>query len=100
MVSNNSIFSLLGKLIGKDRQYGLILKSNLFDGDFYTSRYVDVQINGFHPLTHFLKSGGVEGRWPNPLFHSDYYLSSYPEVREAGINPLVHYVLEGDAQGY
>jgi hypothetical protein len=53
-----------------------------------------------NPLAHFLESGAMRGRRPNPLFDTAWYLQQYPGVAESGMNPLEHYLEVGAAKGY
>lgn len=75
------------------------LRSGLFDAEWYLAQHPDVAAAGIDPLDHFIASGGIEGRDPNPLFDSDWYLAQYPEVASARLNPLVDYVLYGVQAG-
>ena len=77
------------------RDLSLIRKSGLFDERWYLSQYPDVQKAGVDPLMHYLQSGAIEGRDPNPYFDSDWYLRNNPDVAAAGINPLRHYLHNG-----
>src|SRR5947209_3162421 len=81
------------------RERAAIVAAKLFDHRWYLSQYPDVRAAGIDPLTHYLISGGFEGRDPNPLFDSDWYLAQNPEVAAAGINPLTHYLHQGAAMG-
>jgi len=81
------------------RERTAVIASKLFDNDWYLSQYPDVRAGGIDPLTHYLSSGGFEGRDPNPLFDSDWYLLQNPEVATTRINPLVHYLVQGAAEG-
>jgi hypothetical protein len=53
-----------------------------------------------NPLAHFLESGALQGRRPNPLFDTAWYLQRYPDAAESGMNPLEHYLEVGAAKGY
>jgi GT2 family glycosyltransferase len=71
----------------------LILRSGLFERDWYLSRYPDVRASGMDPSLHYLQYGASEGRDPGPQFNSTLYLSQHPDVAAAAVNPLVHYAL-------
>lgn len=75
-----------------------LLKSGLFDQEFYLREYPDVRAAQVSPLRHYLEYGWREGRDPSPLFSSERYLEKNPDVASAKINPLVHYVLYGRAE--
>lgn len=70
-----------------------------FDAAFYLQAYVDVAEAGQDPLEHFLITGWLEGRDPNPRFSVRDYLETYPDIAAAGVNPFVHYVSAGRAEG-
>ena len=53
-----------------------------------------------NPLAHFLESGAMQGRRPNPLFDTAWYLKQYPDVAESGMNPLEHFLEGGAAKGH
>ncbi|MHC1727996.1 MAG: hypothetical protein AB9866_18670 [Syntrophobacteraceae bacterium] len=76
-----------------------IMRSGLFDGEFYLRRYLDVALGGIDPLAHFLISGAGEARDPGPHFNTGYYLETNRDVAEAGINPLIHYIQCGMREG-
>lgn len=76
-----------------------IVKSGLFDRNWYLQCYPDVAAEGADPVAHYLRHGAIEGRDPNPCFSSAWYLSNYPDVAERGINPLYHYIRFGAAEG-
>ena len=92
---------LLKKLSKQERvlrnQREIILKSGLFDKDFYLRTYPDVAARKFDPICHYLLFGARELRNPNPSFNTGRYLDRYPDVRndKKNINPLIHYILYG-----
>lgn len=70
-----------------------------FDAAFYLQANGDVAEAGQDPLEHFLITGWLEGRDPNPRFSVRDYLETYPDIAAAGVNPFVHYVRAGRAEG-
>lgn len=70
-----------------------------FDAAFYLQTYGDVAEAGQDPLDHFLMTGWLEGRDPNPRFSVRDYLETYPDIAAAGVNPFAHYVTAGRAEG-
>lgn len=76
-----------------------LLESGLFDPEYYTNHYPDLQAAGVDPLTHYLDFGAYEGRNPSPKFDTKYYFASNPDVSGSGMNPLLHYVLFGKKEG-
>lgn len=81
------------------RDKDLVLKSGLFDGQWYLTRNQDVAQAGVDSVQHYLLSGGLEGRDPSSLFDGSWYLRQNPDVTDAGINPLIHYLRWGKAEG-
>jgi hypothetical protein len=77
----------------------LIVRSGLFDRDWYLARYPDVRSAGVDPVLHYLDWGATEGRDPSSLFDTEWYASGNPDVRRAGLNPLVHYLRYGQREG-
>lgn len=79
--------------------YELIVRSGLFDSDYYRLRYKDIAEAGVDPLSHFLSHGARERRDPHPLFWTSWYVERRPDVVAAGINPLAHFIRYGEAEG-
>ncbi len=77
----------------------LVRGSGLFDDVWYLNKYPDIADAEVHPLAHYMRSGALEGRWPNPYFDSGYYFATHPELRRLKINPLVHYITRGAHEG-
>ena len=90
MHPRNLVKGLVG---GQSRK--LILKSGLFDVEWYRKRYPDVQQAGIDPIEHYLQFGASEGRNPTPLFDSRWYLTHNPDIAATGENPLVHFIVHG-----
>jgi hypothetical protein len=76
-----------------------LIKSGLFDPDWYLREYLDVTQSGRAPIEHYLEEGYLHGYRPNPLFDTRWYLERYEDVRRSGINPLIHYLIKGAAEG-
>jgi hypothetical protein len=84
----------------KQRRLGrLLIRSGLFDAQWYTRKYPEAANNGRAPIDHYLDEGYLLGFRPNPLFDSRWYLERYEDVRRAGVNPLVHYLQNGYREG-
>jgi GT2 family glycosyltransferase len=77
------------------QRFGHGIPQELLDPKWYQARYPDVAARGLHPLGHYLRYGGFEGRDPNPHFDSAWYLETNPDVAASGLNPLVHFVRYG-----
>jgi hypothetical protein len=73
--------------------------SGLFDSDWYLARNPNVAASAMDPLEHYMRSGALEGRDPNPLFDSNWYRNANPDVAASGMNPLCHYLRSGAMQG-
>jgi GT2 family glycosyltransferase len=85
-------------IVGGGAQREVILRSKLFDVEWYLQKYRDVAEAGLDPITHYIEYGAREGRNPNPLFDTAWYLSYYPDVAAAGANPLAHYAEYGSRE--
>ena len=81
------------------RNYKLLARSPLFDGEWYLSQNTDVKEAGVDPALHFLLSGGAEGRQPGPLFDTNFYLAANPNVAGLKENPLIHFMRWGARDG-
>lgn len=73
----------------------MIVKSGLFDAEWYLARNPDVGAAGVDPARHFLSWGGADRRDPGPQFSSGAYLDLHPDVAATGVNPLVHFLKSG-----
>ena len=78
------------------KAYRIIKNQNLFDEEFYLSKYKKVKDSGMDPLIHYLFFGYLEGKKPFKNFDGAYYSYHY-DVKS---NPLVHYALEGKDKNY
>ena len=82
-----------------NRCASVLLKSGLFDPEYYLRRNPDVVAAGIDPVEHYLCHGAGEMRDPGPHFSTKRYLQRYPGVAESGLNPLYHFIVLGYAQG-
>lgn len=80
-------------------EYAAVVRSGIFDADWYLERNPEVPRSHADALTHFMEIGWREGRDPSPHFSSSFYLRHYPDVRAAERNPLAHYVTVGWTEG-
>lgn len=78
---------------------GMILKSPLFDPQWYLRTYPEVGRSGLDPAWHYLWVGSKAGYNPGPAFDAQAYLTKYREVAEADMNPLIHYETYGRRAG-
>ncbi|MBX9914935.1 MAG: glycoside hydrolase family 99-like domain-containing protein [Pseudomonadaceae bacterium] len=76
-----------------------LMRSGLFDAEYYLATYPDVAAAGIDPLKHFLGGGWAEGRNPAEFFSTKAYLERYADVRISGVNPLLHYLKHGYREG-
>lgn len=73
-----------------ERDVEVILRTRLFDADYYLAVYPDVGAAGIDPLLHYVEHGAAEGRWPNAYFDTRSYRDEHQD-RDDRINPLAHY---------
>lgn len=78
------------------KYYDEIVKSGLFDAEFYSNTYSDVSGD---ELTHYLSKGHKQGKLPSLEFDTDSYLRAYNDVGYSGVNPVLHYVAYGKKEG-
>ena len=64
-------------------------------GNWYRSRYPDVEASGMSAVEHYLRYGAALGRDPGRHFETLYYLELNPEVADGPLNPLLHHVMHG-----
>jgi glycosyltransferase involved in cell wall biosynthesis len=79
--------------------YHIIKQADIFDREFYCTRFPDVFLNGYDPLVHFVQSGAAERRDPHPDFGIRRYVARNPAAGLPGVNPLVHYIQNGKKEG-
>ena len=72
---------------------------NHFDGNFYRSKYPDVDRNDIDPLKHYCIFGWREGRDPKADFSTTTYLDLYRDELDKNINPFWHYIVTGRKEG-
>ncbi|WP_282410721.1 glycoside hydrolase family 99-like domain-containing protein [Pseudomonas sp. PS02303] len=76
-----------------------IRASSLFDIDYYSANYPDVQAAGMAPEAHYFLYGWKEHRNPSVEFNTAQYLIDNPDVQRVGVNPLYHYLKWGKKEG-
>ncbi|MCK0508427.1 radical SAM protein [Aromatoleum anaerobium] len=69
-----------------------VLRTELFDPQYYLEAYPDIRNAGIDPLTHFIDHGAWEGRNPCRYFDMSYYLDQYPELAKNRSHPLADYI--------
>lgn len=79
--------------------YDRILKSGLFDKNFYLKAYPHVEKSGMDPLVHYLFYGASEYKLPSPTFNLKRYLQEHPEIDKNNLNPLIHYI-DNNEEGF
>lgn len=80
-----------------DPGYRRIKNSGLFDANYYSAQYSDIDAATTDPLVHYMARGWQEDRHPNPLFDPSFYRQTYPEVGSE--HPLIHYIDIGWQRG-
>lgn len=68
---------------------------SLFDREWYSATYPDVESAGIDSIVHYFEFGFSEGRFPHPLFDTRWYLKTYDDVLNSGINPFEHFLTTG-----
>jgi FkbM family methyltransferase len=68
-----------------------------FDPTFYAEQNPEIARTGADPLSHYIRTGAVARRDPEPSFHTDFYLQQLAGTAEPR-NPLIHYLHEGRAR--
>ena len=76
-----------------------MLRSGLFDANWYLDRNPDVAAARLNPVLHFLRHGAGEGRNPGPSFDVREYRAQHPEASAPGVNPLLHHLSQVAASG-
>lgn len=79
--------------------YDKIMKSGLFDKNYYLKAYPHVKDSGMDPLFHYLFYGANEHKNPSASFNLNRYLQEYPEIEKNNLNPLIHYI-DNDNHGF
>ena len=78
----------------------VILKSGLFDPEYYLRRNPDVAAAGIDPAEHYVRHGAGEMRDPGPHFSTRGYVERYPGVVTSELNPLYHFIVHGYVEGF
>lgn len=76
-------------------EVGIVINSGLFDAEWYSTKYNDIERYPLSPAWHYILLGYRQQRNPGPFFDAARYLSDYPDVLISGSNPLVHYLEYG-----
>ncbi len=71
----------------------------LFDGEFYLSKYLDVARAKADPFAHYMEFGWLEDRLPAQDFDGAYYRRKHLSLAEVKMSPLEHYARVGEALG-
>ncbi len=79
------------------REYRIILRSGLFDSEYYRDRVPGLQNSEKSPLIHYIDFGVHEGKSPSPLFDPDFYRKKYGVAPSE--DPFIHYLIVGMAAG-
>jgi glycosyltransferase involved in cell wall biosynthesis/SAM-dependent methyltransferase/uncharacterized coiled-coil protein SlyX len=78
-----------------DAEVEAIVKSGMFDTDYYLSMYPDIPAQTTDPIRHYCEFGWREGRNPSDDFNTRGYLNAYSDIQNADLNPFWHYVVAG-----
>jgi hypothetical protein len=85
-------YALSGRL---EANISIILKSGLFDADWYLKQNQDIQGATIDPIGHYVLYGDKEGRQPNRKLRLAQYVINVTPEEINGRNSLVHYILHG-----
>ncbi len=77
--------------------YAAIVKSGLFDSDYYIATNPDVADLDCDPLLHYLEQGALELRNPSGSFDARAYVLQHQELGEIPHNPLLHFIRSQEA---
>ena len=80
-----------------EQDYNLIIKSGLFDMEYYLDNYLNKFEN---PIIHYLKYGWEIEYNPSDYFDTKYYREKYITKKDKNINPLIHYIKYGIENKY
>lgn len=78
------------------RDYKIILRSRLFDSEYYCELY---SLKKGDPIEYYLRHGSHERHDPAPFFDSKWYRKTYADVEIGGQDPFLHYILYGYLEG-
>lgn len=82
----------------QDEVVRAILRSGLFDIEWYRSKNSGIDGDSEELVRHYLSSGERQGFQPNSIFSPNYYTKHYFDKIGNG-GPLFHYVSAGDSEG-
>lgn len=82
---------------GRLRTMRVILRSGLFDSDFYLRANPTLRAAGIDPLEHYVRHGEAEGTVPNTVFQPHYYRRFAMRGVPAHRNALQHYIESGES---
>jgi CDP-glycerol glycerophosphotransferase (TagB/SpsB family) len=82
-----------------DRERELLMRSGLFDAEWYLQNHSEAARTTEDPLRDFCQEGWRRLRNPSADFDVWWYWASHLDPAREAINPLVHYALVGRAAG-
>jgi len=86
-------YTIIAPIRYKDKQLKtIILGLGLFDSEWYLKVNPDVQENQIDPLTHYLKTGWLEGRLPFSTYDESSYLKIAKDFSPGRTNPILNIV--------
>lgn len=77
----------------------LILRSGLFDADWYRSRYLADETSDLDPIDHYVDHGRAQRLSPGPGFDAQWYAEANPDVAASGHDLFLHYLQHGREEG-
>lgn len=82
-----------------EEDYSCLLRSPLFQPEYYVKQLPARICAGNDPICHFLVCGWQEQFDPSADFSISQYYMANPDILAAGLNPLLHYIKWGQAEG-
>lgn len=83
----------------REKRIEIVLRSGLFDSEWYATQYLKYATPGTEPIGHFVDVGSAQLLSPGPLFDAQWYIEAHPDLVGQGIEPLFHYLSSGMREG-
>lgn len=83
----------------REKRIETVLRSGLFDPEWYAAQYLQHEAPETQPIGHFVDVGSAQLHSPGPLFDAQWYIQAHPDLAGQGIEPLFHYLSSGMREG-
>ncbi|MFW0992659.1 glycosyltransferase [Vibrio parahaemolyticus] len=77
----------------------LIIESKLFDSNFYSKEYSELNLNESNALEHYINFGIFENKKPNRNFDPLIYIEKYSDVKFYDGPAFIHFINHGIEEG-